>query len=318
MDDLQYIPVFRKVAEAGNFSAAAQALRMTPSTVSRQITRLEERLGVQLLARTTRNLRLTEAGSKFYDSCTRGMAQLEDAIRAISQLQDEPQGLLRVGTTPFFGKLHIVPAITDFLFRYPKVSVDISLGHSDSSFLESGRDVLVRAVPLSGSSIASQPLAPMEHVVCATPQYLQAHGTPRTPRDLVHHNCLISTQPVPVCEWPFIIGRRRRQIRVSGNFRADGMEAIYHAAVVGLGIARLPNYVVGPDIRGGRLISLFPGGMGSADGALGDATTPSTMRAFYLKSRFPDPKTTAFIEFLKVRFKTNYNWERRESAPPGP
>jgi DNA-binding transcriptional LysR family regulator len=315
VDDLQYIAVFRKVAETGNFSAAAEVLHMTPSTVSRQITRLEERLGVQLLARTTRNLRLTEAGSTFYDACTRGMAQLEEAVRAVSQLQQEPQGLLRVGTTPFFGKLHIVPAITDFMARYPKVSVDISLGHADSSFLESGRDVLVRAAALSGRSVASQPLAPMEHVVCATPQYLQEHGTPRMPRDLVHHNCLISTAPVAVCDWPFIIGRRRHQIRVSGNFRADGMEAIFYAAVAGLGVARLPNYVVGPDLRSGRLVSLFPGGVTGADGTLGDATTPSTMRAFYLKSRFPDPKTAAFIEFLKARFKGNYSWERRESDP---
>jgi DNA-binding transcriptional LysR family regulator len=313
VDDLQYIAVFRKVAETGNFSAAAEALGMTPSTVSRQITRLEERLGVQLLARTTRNLRLTEAGSTFYDACARGMVQLEEAIRAISEFQQEPQGLLRVGTTPFFGRLHIVPAITDFIAQHPKVSVDLSLGHADSSILESGRDVLVRAAPLSGGSFTSQPLAPMEHVICATPGYLQERGTPRVPRELVHYNCLISTRPVAVCEWPFIIGRRRHQIRVSGNFRADGMEAIYYATVAGLGIARLPNYVVGPDLRSGRLVSLFPGGAAGADGTLGDATTPSTMRAFYLKSRFPDPKITAFIEFLKERFKGNYSWERRET-----
>jgi DNA-binding transcriptional LysR family regulator len=146
-------------------------------------------------------------------------------------------------------------------------------------------------------------LSVIRHIVCATPNYLRKHGTPEIPRDLVRHNCLIMTQPVPAHEWPFVKGARRQLVAVSGNFRADTMEALYHAVMKGIGIARVPNYVVGPELQTGQLISLFD-----------NATSQAVMTANYLKGRYLDLKTHAFVSFLRERFDANYDWTRRDGV----
>ena len=311
---LIHVATFRKVAEVKNFTVAARELRITPSAASRQITRLEESLGVQLFARTTRSLRLTEAGETFYNHCVRGLTELDHAIAMVSQYCHEPSGQLRISTTPCFGKLHVVPVVVDFLKAYPKISVDITLSHSESSFLENDVDIVVTAATVRGQRIAYEELAPMHHVICATPDYLETHGRPKTPHDLVKHNCIITTQPNRTYEWPFVHGRRRRYVPVSGNFKADSMEALYSAVMAGLGIARLPNYVIGPELRNKDLISLFPGSGKSRGAAVFDATTPNVMKAYHLKGRFPEPKIQAFIEFLKDRFQSNSVWQQRQGV----
>jgi DNA-binding transcriptional LysR family regulator len=313
MYDLAVIVAFRKVAETGNFTVAAQDLRVTPSAVSRQITRLEESLGVQLLIRTTRHLRLTKLGEQFYRNCAKGLVEVEHAIQIVSRVREEPHGVLRIGVTPFFGKAHLMPAILDFLGTHPKVTVDVTLSHSEVSFHESGVDVLVRAGSVRGRSIAHEDLAPMRHVVCATPGYLKKHGVPRTPKDLMRHNCLLSTRPNPMSEWPFKRGPRKEYVPVSGNLRTDSVEALYRAVMSGAGIARLADYVIGPELRSGELRSLFSDRTG-ADRSPPYETTTNTMKAYYLRSRFPDPKTRAFIRFIKTRFQSNYDWEHRDGA----
>jgi DNA-binding transcriptional LysR family regulator len=223
--------------------------------------------------------------------------------------QKEPQGTFRIGVTPFFGKAHLVPAVLAFLERYPKVHIDLSLNISEHSFHESGMDMLVRAGNIQGRSIARAELAPIRHAICATPGYLEAHGVPKTPKDLMNHNCLLSTFPNPMSEWPFVKGRHRAYVPVSGNFRSDSVEALYQAVMNGTGIARLSDYVIAPELRSGKLRSLFP----THDNTAGYGTTTNTMKAYYLKSRFPNPIIQAFIQFLKVRFKSNYNWEHRDA-----
>jgi DNA-binding transcriptional LysR family regulator len=138
---------------------------------------------------------------------------------------------------------------------------------------------------------------------------LEAHGVPKAPKDLMSHNCLLSTFPNPMSEWPFVKGRHRTHVPVSGNFRADSVEALYQAVMNGTGIARLSDYVIGPELRSGKLHSLFP----THGDTPGYGTTTNTMKAYYLKSRFPNPIIEAFIQFLKARFKSNYNWEHRGS-----
>lgn len=312
MQDLDLIATFTKVAENGNFSAAARDLRITLSAVSRQIARLENNLGVQLFARTTRSLRMTEAGEQFYEYCLRGLTELEHGVALVSRLRREPQGLLRVSATPFFGKAHLVPAILPFIAKYPQVSVDLSLRHSETSFHESGVDILVRAGRVTGRSLTSQDLAPMVHIICASPEYLKKHGVPKHPKDLIQHNCLRSTRPMPVYEWPFVRGRRKEYVPVSGNFCADSVEALHTAAINGVGIARLPNYVVGPELRSGKLIAIFP--RTDAQGSGSYETTVNTMKAYYLRERHPNPKIQAFIKFLRSYFGEQYDWERRDSS----
>lgn len=281
---------------------------MTPSALSRQITRLEYSFGVQLLVRTTRHLRLTEVGQESYAQCSGGLNEVEEAIRKLLGAQKEPQGVLRIGVTSFFGKAHLVPAVLSFLESYPKVRADVSLNIPEGSFHESGIDVLVRAGNIQGRSLAHTDLAPIKHVICAAPAYLKKHGVPKTPKDLMNHNCLLSTFPNPMSEWPFIKDKHRTYVPVSGNFRTDSVEALYQAVMNGTGIARLSDYVVGPELRTGKLRSLFSTKRGVAD----YETTTNTMKAYYLKPRFPNPTIRAFVDFLKERFRSNYNWERRE------
>ena len=314
MHDLTVITAFRKVAESKNFTLAAQELQMTPSAVSRQITRLEDQLGVQLLVRTTRSVRLTSIGEEFHRLCAKGLTEIDHALQMISRDQKEPRGVLRVGVTPFFGKTHLVPAILEFLAKYPKVSADVSLAHSGTSFHESGIDILVRAGAVRGQGILHENLAPMRHIICATPSYLETYGTPRTPKDLMRHNCLLSTASRRLQEWPFTRGRRREYVQVSGTFRADSVEAIYRAVTSSVGIARLANYVVDPDLRSGALVSLFPRTASPSSHNVAYDTSTNVMKAYYVKSKYPDPKIKLFIRFLKARFSGDYDWENRGQA----
>jgi DNA-binding transcriptional LysR family regulator len=311
MQELIYLAVFKRVAEEKSFTAVAHNLGLTPSAVSRQISRLEDHLGVQLLVRTTRHVRLTQAGQSLYERCSRSLAELEEAKNFVSREGDVLHGSLRICSTPCFGKLHVAPAVADFLERYPQMSVDVSLGYSEEGLIGSGLDVLITASNVRGANISLQKLAPIWHVICASPEYLRRRGIPKTPRDLIQHNCLILAQPRPRYEWRFASMRDKKAVRVSGNYQTNSMEALHNAAVKGLGIARLPNYVAGPDLRSGKLISiLFPrrdGGYPQKNAAVSE----TTMKAYYSRGRFPSPKTKAFIDFLTARFSENYDWEKR-------
>ena len=196
--------------------------------------------------------------------------------------------------------MHVVPAVADFLASYPRVSVDISLSHADSSFLGSRAEIVVRTLPMRGASIGRERIAAIRQVICATPRYIQQHGAPRTPEDLKHHNCIVMTQPEPRDSWPVARGRQRRRVQVQGNFRADTMDALYQAVMSGTGIARLPTYVVAPELGSGTLVDLFPA----------EEDSGVWMTAYYLKSRYPDLKTQAFLDFLKTRFGRDHDWER--------
>lgn len=310
MEDLILARTFKKVADTLSFTTAAQDLNMTASAVSRQITRLEIDLGVQLLVRTTRHVRLTDAGNSFYMHCSSGLLELEAAWEAVSKFRCEPQGVLRVRSTPCFGKLHLSPAIVEFLRIYPKVSADLSLGNWDDGFMERGIDVQLRSAVLRGSKrMMYQHLASMRHIICASPRYLEKYGTPSALADLTQHNCLINTRSQPSDVWPFVWDGRKQHVCVSGNFRVDNLEAIYGAVVSGLGIARLPDYLVAPALKAGILKSVFLA-FDNDKKHVAFSTSTNTMKAYYDRSRTQDLKISTFISFLQSRFKGNYNWER--------
>jgi len=311
LHDLLALTTFTKVVESGSFTAAAQELQMTLSAVSRQVSRLEQALGAQLIARTTRTLRLTQAGQAFYGHCASGLRELDHGVEAVYQSNDELRGMFRVITTTSFGRLHVVPAVLDFLALHPRLVIDVSWRHAEESFLGNKADILIRSAPVRGKTIGRQKLMPVRHVICASAEYLKRCGTPRTPRDLAAHNCLVITQPAATNEWLFYRDNRRQRLAVSGNFCADTMEALYQAVVNGIGVARLPTYVVGADLKSGRVKQLFP----TLTRAHAGESFPdeSMMTAYYLKNRYPDPRTLAFIEFLKTRFQSNYDWNKLNS-----
>ncbi|MFB6358289.1 MAG: LysR family transcriptional regulator, partial [Thiohalorhabdaceae bacterium] len=179
--------LFARVVEQRSFSGAARDLGLSKSTVSKRVSRLEERLGVRLLHRTTRRLSLSEAGRTFYDYCRQAVAAAQAGEEAVTRLQEQPRGVLSLNAPVSFGSRHLAPVISRFMRRYPEVSVDMTLDDRVVDLVEAGFDVAVRIAELPDSTLIARRLAPARHVVCAAPAYLAQAGEPRTPADLVHH-----------------------------------------------------------------------------------------------------------------------------------
>src|SRR6185436_2663013 len=189
-DALQEMSVFSRVVVAGSLSAAARELGISPALVSRRLAALENRLGVRLVNRTTRSLNLTVEGARYYDVCTRVLAEIEEADAEVSAGRVEPQGALKVALPASFGHQHVAPLVPQFAARYPKVELALSLSDRSVNVMDDGFDVAVCITELRDSSLTARKLAPNRRVVCASPAYLARHGTPRTPDDLRRHNCL--------------------------------------------------------------------------------------------------------------------------------
>ncbi len=184
MQKLHEMAVFSRVVATGSLSSAARELGLSPALVSRRIAALEARLGVRLLHRTTRSLRLTDEGASYLDTCSRVLAEIAEADAAVGAGRVEPQGALKVAIPASFGNRHIAPLIPAFAARYPKVQLALSLSDRAVNIIEEGFDLAIRIAHLEDSSLAARKLAPNRRVVCASPAYLGRHGTPRTPQDL--------------------------------------------------------------------------------------------------------------------------------------
>lgn len=306
MQDLAAVAVFAKVVECNSFTAAAQELRLTPSAVSKRVSRLEEHLGAQLLNRTTRRLSLTDVGAQFYQQCSRGLKEIAEAEDLVSEFRAEPRGLLRISVPQGFGRLHVAPIIPGFLARYPEVQVELIIGHLDANLFEEGLDLMIRSAPLTDINLAMRELAPMRRVVCATPGYFARHGVPATPRDLAKHNCLIFTDPQPQYEWCFTGPKGDISVRVSGSFQSNQVDALYAALMGGVGIVYMPHYNLAKDIRSGRLKTIFEDWVGSHNPS---TVLAMTMKAYYPRTKHPSPKVLAFIDFLAERIKASPDWQ---------
>src|SRR5690349_2677875 len=190
-DGFEQMAVFSKVVAAGSLSAAARELGLSPALISRRLASLEARLGVRLINRTTRSLSLTVEGTRYLDVCTRVLAEIEEAHAELSVGRVEPQGALKVALPASFGHQHVAPLVPRFAERYPKVELILSLSDRAVNVMDEGFDVAVCIADLRDSSLAARRLAPNRRVVCASPAYLAAHGTPGTSEDLAKHNCLV-------------------------------------------------------------------------------------------------------------------------------
>lgn len=302
MDNINEMQVFARVVDTGGFSAAARSLSLSPSAVSKQITRLEDRLGVRLLTRTTRRLNLTEEGDAFYHRVKRILSDIDEAEQAVSLSKTAPRGHLRVTCSVAFGEHQIAPIITEFLDRYPEVTLELMLSDGIVDLVEEGIDVAVRMGKLSNSAMVARKLGDNKRRICAAPSYIEKYGIPETPDDLNHHNCLGFAGHQFLNEWPFRYPDGRRQvIRASGNFVANNGESIYDLLIEGLGIARTAEFLCRKDIREGRLVEV-----------LGDflEDEPSPIHAVYPDPRHLSPKTRAFIDYLVEKFTPVPPWEK--------
>ena len=251
------IEVFVRVVATGSFSAAARALRMTPSAVSKLIARLEARLGARLVSRSTRRLQLTPEGAAFHDSGLRILADLEAAEREAAA-GAAPRGRLRVNSYVPFGQHRLIPLLPRFLERYPEISVEAVLTDSVIDLLEERADVAIRAGPLSESRLVARKLGQSRMAVVAAPSYLEARGKPRMPADLGRHNLLAFGFARHVDGWPFVDANGSAIIvPIFGNTTVSDGEAMRLAALSGAGIAQLARWHVEPDIAAGQLIPLL-------------------------------------------------------------
>jgi len=299
MDELSGMELFIKVVDANSFTEAAKMLGITPSAVSKQITRLEDRLGVQLLNRTTRRIAMTDVGAAYYERCVRIMAEVQEAEAVVSNLYTKPRGLLRVSVPVILGQLHFAPAAPLFLTENPEVQLELIMNDRYVDLIEEGFDLVVRIDELPDSSMVAKRLAPNRRVVCAAPRYFEAHGSPETPDDLMRHNCLTYGPHYPHKEWFFKTGDTRRAVRVSGNFQTNNAQALRIAALGGLGLALLPTFIVGNDLRQGLLRPVLSQYVSS----------DTAIYALYPHSRHLSPKVRAFVDFMAQRFGPNPSWD---------
>jgi DNA-binding transcriptional LysR family regulator len=296
-----------KAVELGGFSQAARTLGVTPSAISKTITRLETRLGVRLLNRTTRRLTPTPEGEAFYLRGRHILAEIDEAEQEAARFRSTPRGLLRLHTLVAFGLHQLPPVIGEFLQRYPEMKLELSISDTLVDLLEEGADMAVRTGVPRDSSLIARHICDTERVICAAPSYLARHGAPRTPDDLVHHNCLyITTQPT-LRRWPFndpAAADGTRTIEVSGNASANNAETVLRLGLEGVGIVRLGELVVGDPIRSGKLVPL-----------LTDVhhVEPLPLYAVYPQARVRSPKVAAMVDFLIEKF-AHAPW--RVEAPP--
>jgi DNA-binding transcriptional LysR family regulator len=297
---------FTRVVSTGSLSAAARELHLSPAMVSRRLAALEARLGVRLLHRTTRRLHLTDDGASYYESCVRVLGDIERADAAVSAGRQEPQGVLRVTLPAAFGNQYVAPLIPQFAARYPSVQVALSLSDRSVNLVEEGFDVGVRIAHLEDSSLAARKLAPNRRVVCASPAYLQRHGTPHTPDELAQHNCLLAGDFTGTWDYKGPDGKAGAA-RVAGRYISDNWAVLRDWAIAGLGIALKSTWDVRRHLEDGSLVSLLPGY--SFD-------TGVAIYAVYPHRRHLPAKRRAFIDFLADSFGPEPFWDRPRAVKP--
>lgn len=283
-DRARSLEIFAATIELGSFSAAGRRLGLTPSAVSRAIDRIEARLGVRLLLRSTRVLTLTAEGQAYLQAARRILADLNDAEQQIAD-QGAPRGRLRVSAALAHGRLCIVPLLAGFVKRYPQILVDIALTDTVVDIAAGQADVAIRFGPLADSSLTARKIGENRRVIVASPAYLAQRGTPDTPEDLLAHNCLNfnfrRAEPV----WPFVRDGTAFSLTTSGAIEANNGETLGQLAALGVGIARVGRFSVTDELSDGRLVPILedynPGDVEPLHAVfVGGTNTPARVRAF--------------------------------------
>lgn len=258
MDRFQEMRTFAAVVDAGSFVGAADALQMSKPAVSRYVGELETRLGVRLLQRTTRRLSLTSEGEVFHARCKELLAQVDEAEAEVSSRSGDATGLLKLSVPVSFGERHLAPLWPVFMARHPKVALDVSLSDRTVDLVEEGFDVAVRIARLQSSSLVSRRIATSRLHLCASPAYLERHGTPQHPAELAQHSVLAYTLLSTGDHWTFNGSEGEVSVNVTPRFRSNSGETCRSGALAHQGIILQPDFLVGPDLAAGALVELMP------------------------------------------------------------
>jgi len=298
MEWLRSMRLFVGVVQNGSLSAAGRQHGLSPASVSRHISALEENVGGRLLNRTSRKLTLTEAGEIYFQKVEHILAQIAEANDSVAQLQSVPRGTLRVHTRMLVGHQYIVPALPDFMRQYPDITVDLLLSNHAVDLVEQNIDVDVRIGKLVDSSLIARKLASSERIVCAAPAYLDRAGSISAPADLGRQNCLTYRLNLGRTTWRFKEpGGDVVEVPVAGSFQTDNGQALLAATLAGLGIALMPDWSIADHLAAGRLRRLFP------EHRVSFEAFENGVYAVYQKSRHQTKKVRAFVEFLTALFK---------------
>ena len=289
MDKLTSMNVFVRVAKHGSFASAARDLGLSRAMVTKHVMQLESKLNTRLFNRTTRSLSLTDVGLSYLERCQQILQDVSEMEAAVTHMQTEPSGILKISAPPVIGAVHIAPALAEFLKIHPELSVEMILKSTPADLIDDGLDIAIQLGKLENSSLIAKKLASSPLVVCAAPSYLQEYGIPETPEDLEQHSCLINWAIPPRDLWYFKHnGSGIKKIRVTGRMQSNVADPIRIAAIKGLGLTMLPRYVVGRDIEKGKLQTV-----------LDDFTPPPLdIHAMYPHRKYLSAKVRLFLEYL--------------------
>ena len=300
-ETLSDISIFVTVVDAGSFTSAADKLDLSKSQVSKCVNRLEATLGARLMNRTTRRLRLTEAGTTLYESSKRALEEIDDAQTAVSRLQGAPRGTLVVSASVAFGSSQLPPVVRELTERFPELSIDLRLEDRHVDVVREGVDVAIRITEdTRDSTLVYRRLARNRQVICASPEYIARRGLPRTPQDLAGHDCIVQTQRATPRTWQFTTrDGRKLSVPVNGRISISSALAVREAMLQGLGVAELNSYLVGPEILTGRLVRLL------------EEYEPRELSiyAVYPQRRYLAPKVQVFVDAMLKRMTPEPAWD---------
>jgi DNA-binding transcriptional LysR family regulator len=299
MDLFEGMRIFAAVVETKSLTKAGQRLGLSPSTVSKSISNLEERFGVTLLDRTTRRLWITEVGENFHARCLQVLDDVARTEAEISELRVNPRGTLKVTAPPVFVMRHLATRLPTFLAEHPEIRLDLMLTSENVDLSEQGIDVAIRIASSVDPAFIAVPLAISHRAFCAAPSYLASNGTPTHPDQLVQHNCLVYNGLINN-PWPYRDGERLAEVYVQGSFSATNLELVRQATLAGLGIALMPTWLVADDLRERRLQQVLTE----------FRITSYSVYALAPRKRYMPVKTKRFIAFLEEIFSPRPPWER--------
>ncbi|MGV2289925.1 LysR family transcriptional regulator [Trinickia sp. YCB016] len=315
MDRLTGISVFVATVDEGSFAAAARRFGLSPAMAGKYVSAIETELNARLLQRTTRRLSLTDIGQVYYARCKQILEAFDEANREASDAHGTARGVLRIAAPVTFGAMHLGDVLAKYLEAHPRVNIEVSLSDRYVDLLEAGVDVAIRIGRLADSGLVARRLAPCRMVICASPDYLERHGTPRTPDDLRQAPRLTFSEAVSVGDWTLVDAKRRAHV-ISGPCRmaANNTQMLLAAALAGAGIVYGPTFVFGEQIARGNLVALLPDYHASE----------LTIQAVYPSARHMPLKVRHFLDYLVAAFGDEPPWDhiqakatRRQRRRPG-
>ena len=298
MDTLNAMKVYCSVVENASLVNAARALNISPSVVSKQLSALEDRLGVRLLNRTTRRVSVTEIGTAYYDRCKRIIGDVDEAEIVISRSHSQPRGMLRITAPSTFAHRHVTPHLPKFIDRYPEVEVQVQVTDRIVDLVDDGIDLAIRIAPLKDSSLIARRLAPNHRSIVAAPEYLKIRGIPGSPEDLLQHALVTWPPGNLVNDWHFLIDGKEQMIRTKGAISMNNGDSILSTVLAGGGLAMMNSFMTGEYVQDGRLLPIME------DYVREDIP----IYAVYPSSRHLSPKVRAFVDFLLESYGPKPYW----------